>query len=205
MDMKMGGNKMNIRPEQPEDRIAVERLTLAAFKTFTFPDGSKPERPSEHYLAHILRGAAVFVKELDFVGEADGEIVASIMFTKSKVFRPDGSETPALTFGPVSVKPELHGQGLGGELIRHSLARARELGYGAVVIMGHPNYYPRFGFKAASSFNLALPDGSAPEPFMALELVDGYLGATGGKWHEDEVFEIDDVSFMEWDRQNVRE
>jgi predicted N-acetyltransferase YhbS len=196
---------MNIRLEQPEDRIAVERLTLAAFKTFAFPDGSKPERHDEHYLVHIMRSAAVFVPELDFVGEAAGEIVANIMFTRSKVFRPDGGETPTLTFGPVSVKPKLHRQGLGGEIIRHSLARARELGHGAVVIMGHPGYYHRFGFKAASSFNLTLPDGSAPEPFMALELVDGYLGVIGGKWHEDEVFEIDEAAFKKWEKQNARE
>jgi predicted N-acetyltransferase YhbS len=101
----------------------------------------------------------------------------------------------------VSVKPELHGQGLGSEIIRHSLARARELGFGAVIIMGHPGYYPRFGFKAANCFNLTLPDGTAIEPFMALELVDGYLGTDGGKWYEDEVYEIDQTAFEEWNKQ----
>jgi predicted N-acetyltransferase YhbS len=198
-------SQMNIRLEKPEDYTAVERLTLAAFKTFTFPDGSKPERPNEHYLVHVMRDAAAFVPELDFIGERGDEIVASILFTKSKVVRPDGSVLNTLTFGPVSVKPELHGQGLGSEIIRHSLARARELGFGAVLIMGHPGYYPRFGFKAASCFNLTLPDGTAIEPFMALELVDGYLGTDGGKWYEDKVFEIDPAAFEEWDRQNERE
>jgi predicted N-acetyltransferase YhbS len=196
---------MNIRLERPEDYIAVERLTLAAFKTFSFPDGSRPERPDEHYLVHLMRDVEAFVPELDFVGEDDGEIVTNIMFTKSKVVRPDGSELSTLTFGPVSVKPELHGRGLGGEMIRHSIGRARELGYGAIIIMGHPAYYPRFGFKAASSFNLTLPDGTAMEPFMALELIDDYLGAEGGKWCEDEVFEIDNAAFREWDAQNNRE
>jgi predicted N-acetyltransferase YhbS len=196
---------MIIRLEKPEDYIAVERLTLAAFKGFTFPDGSKPERPSEHYLVHLMRSVDAFVPELDFIGEHDGEIVANIMYTKSKIIRPDSSELPTLTFGPVSVKPELQSQGLGGEIIRHSMDRARELGYGAVIIVGHPGYYPRFGFKAASCFNLAMPDGSVMEPFMAMELVDGYLGAEGGKWYEDNVYEIDDASFAEWDLQNVRE
>jgi predicted N-acetyltransferase YhbS len=196
---------MNIRLERSEDYIAVEQLTLAAFKTFVFPDGSKPERPNEHYLAHIMRGVDAFVPELDFVGEQDGEIVASIMYARSKVVRPDGSELATLTFGPVSVKPELQGQGLGGEIIRYSLACARELGYGAVIIVGHPNYYPRFGFKAASDHGLTMPDGSVMEPFMAMELVDGYLGTVGGKWYEDEVYKIDDAAFAEWDAQNVRE
>jgi predicted N-acetyltransferase YhbS len=196
---------MIIRLEKPEDYIAVERLTLAAFKGFTFPDGSKPERSSEHYLVHLMRSVDAFVQELDFIGEHDGEIVANIMYTRSKVIRPDGSELPTLTFGPVSVKPELQSQGLGGEIIRHSMDRARELGYGAVIIVGHPGYYPRFGFKEASVFNLTMPDGSVMEPFMAIELVDGYLGTEGGKWYEDNVYEINDAAFAEWDLQNVRE
>jgi predicted N-acetyltransferase YhbS len=148
-----------------------------------------------------MRDVAAFVPELDFIGERGDEIVAGIMFTKSKVVRPDGSVLDTLTFGPVSVKPELHGQGFGSGIIRHSLARARELGFGAVIIMGHPAYYPRFGFKAAGCFNLTLPDGTAIEPFMALELVDGYLGTDGGKWYEDEVYEIDQTAFEEWDKQ----
>jgi predicted N-acetyltransferase YhbS len=189
---------MIIRLEEPDDYLAVERLTLAAFKTFAFPDGSKPPYPNEHYLAHIMRDAAAFVSELDFVGVLDGEIVANIMYTRSKVIRPDGSTLATLTFGPVSVKPELHGQGLGAEIIRHSLDRARELGHGAVIILGHPAYYPRFGFRAASDFGLTLPDGSSFEPFMALEIQSGYLGLDGGKWYEDDVCQIDQGAFEEW-------
>jgi predicted N-acetyltransferase YhbS len=130
---------MRIRLEQSEDHIAVERLTLAAFKTFVFPDGSKPERPNEHYLAHIMRGAPAFAPKLDFVGEIDGEVVANIMYTKSKVVRADGSEVITLTFGPVSVKPELHGQGLAARLSgtasteRVSLATAQSSSWGTPV------------------------------------------------------------------------
>ncbi|MDR3202099.1 MAG: N-acetyltransferase [Bifidobacteriaceae bacterium] len=192
---------MIIRLEQPRDYAATEHLTLAAFRTFAFADGSRPERTDEHYLAHIMRGVAAFVPELDFVGEAGGQIVANIMFTKSMVIRPDGTELDTLTFGPVSVKPELHSQGLGSEIIRHSLDRARELGHGAVVIVGHPKYYPRFGFRPARDYHLTMPDGSAIDPFMALELRSGYLGAEGGEWHEDDVFKMDRTAFEEWDAQ----
>jgi predicted N-acetyltransferase YhbS len=194
---------MIIRLEQPKDYLAVERLTLAAFKTFTFMDGSKPPQTDEHYLAHIMRSVPAFVPELDFVGELDGEIACNIMYTESKVARPDGFELKTLTFGPVSVKPELHGQGLGSEIIRHSIDRAKELGYGAVIIVGHPGYYPRFGFRPASDFNLTMPDGSTIEPFMALEIIDGYLGMDGGKWHEDAVYEIDQNASREWDAQFI--
>jgi predicted N-acetyltransferase YhbS len=198
-------SRINIRLEQPNDYLAVECLTLAAFKTFTFPDGSKEPYVFEHYLAHLMREAVGFVPELDFVGEVDGEIVANIMYTESKVIRPDGTELATLTFGPVSVKPGLHGQGLGAEIIQRSLDRARELGYGAVIIVGHPAYYPRFGFKPANDYGLTMPDGSVIDPLMVLELVDGYLSADGSKWYEDEVFNIDQSTFKEWDSKNARD
>jgi predicted N-acetyltransferase YhbS len=189
---------MIIRQEQPNDRLAVERLTLAAFKTFTFQDGSKPPYTDEHYLVHLMRDVPAFVPELDFVGELDGEIVANIMYTRSKVIWTDGSESVTLTFGPVSVKPERQGCGLGTEIIRHSLDRARTLGYGAVIIVGHPTYYPRFGFRPARDFGLMMPDGSTFDPFMALEITSGSLDRGGGKWYEDDVFKIDLNAFAEW-------
>jgi predicted N-acetyltransferase YhbS len=189
---------MIIRLEEPKDYLAVERLTLAAFKAFTYPDGSRDPVVNEHYLAHIMRDVPAFVPELDFVGELDGEVVANIMYTQSKVIRADGFEVATLTFGPVSVKPELHGEGLGAEIIRHSIDRARELGYGAVIIVGHPAYYPRFGFRAASEFGLTMPDGSTPPPFMAMEIQSGYLGSDGGTWYEDDVYQIDQSAFETW-------
>jgi predicted N-acetyltransferase YhbS/uncharacterized protein YdhG (YjbR/CyaY superfamily) len=193
--------KMNIRLEAPADYAAAERLAFAAFETFTFPDGSKSPQITEHYLAHIMRGSAAFVPELDFVGELDGDLVANIMYTKSKIVRPNGDELETLTFGPVSVAPELHNQGLGAEIILHSLGRARELGGGAVIILGHPAYYPRFGFKPASEYNLTMPDGSASDAFMALELREGYIDTDGGKWYEDSVFDIDRTAFEKWNKE----
>jgi predicted N-acetyltransferase YhbS len=188
---------MNIRLETPADYAAVEWLTFEAFETMTLP---RRTATCEHYLAHLMRGAAAFVPELDFVGEADGEIIANIMYTKSKIVRPRGSLLETLTFGPVSVTPRLHKRGLGAQIIRHSLERARELRYGAVVIVGHPDYYPRFGFKPAHLYNLTMPDGSVFDAFMALELREGYLGTEGGTWYEDKVFEIDDAAFEVWNK-----
>ena len=171
--------KINIRLERPNDYKAVERLTFAAFETMELPGRM---RTSEHFLAHVLRTDEAFVPELDFVAELNGEIVGSIFYSKCKIMRPDGAETESLVFGPVSVKPELHGQGIGSALIRRSLGRAVELGYTSVMIMGHPDYYRRFGFVPASEFNIALLDGTSLDAFMALELASGTLGSVGGKW-----------------------
>jgi predicted N-acetyltransferase YhbS len=191
---------MIIRLETPADYAAVERLTYAAFETMTYPDGSRDPFVQEHYLLHTMRGVPAFVPELDFVGEAEDEIVANIAYTKSKILRPNGGELATITFGPVSVKPELHKQGLGSEIIRYSLNRASELGYGAVVIFGHPDYYPRFGFKRAKEYHLSRPDytGIFDDAFMALELIPGYLGTDGGVFHEDKVFKIDPIAREKW-------
>jgi predicted N-acetyltransferase YhbS len=189
---------MKIRRETPADYEAVERLTYAAFQTMTYPDGSRDPFVQEHYLLHVMRGCAAFIPELDFVGLIDDEIAAHIAYTKSGAVRPDGTELATITFGPVSVKPELHRNGLGSELIRYSLDRARELGYSAVVILGHPGYYPRFGFHRAEEFKLMLPDytGVFDGVFMAMELTPGYFGEQGGIWLENDVFHINESACM---------
>ena len=195
---------MSIRLETPRDFGVVERLTLAAFGNFTYPDGSRDPEICEHYLVHTMRDCGAFIPELAFVGEIDGEITANIMYTKSKVVRADNSVTETITFGPVSVKPELQKQGLGSEIIRHSLSAARMLGYGAVIILGHPAYYPRFGFSRAEKFGLSVAshgDEVFDGAFMALELRDGYLGLGGGEWHEDKVFDINHAEFGAWNKE----
>jgi predicted N-acetyltransferase YhbS len=172
-------DKLTIRLEQSNDYKIVERLTFEAFETMELPGRT---HTNEHFLAHLLRTDEAFVPELDFVAELDGEIVGSILYSKCKILRPDGAETAALVFGPLSVKPELHRQGIGSLLVRHSLDRARALGYTSVLITGYPDYYHRFGFIPASKFGIMMPDGASLDAFMALELVPGTLGDMGGKW-----------------------
>ncbi|MDR1147620.1 MAG: N-acetyltransferase [Spirochaetaceae bacterium] len=183
----MSNHNTTIRIERQTDYVAVERLTFAAFETMELPGRT---HTNEHFLAHLLRGDPDFVPELDFVAEQNGEIVGNIIHSKCAVIRPDGTETEALVFGPVSVKPELHRQGVGTMLIEHSLRRARELGYKAVLITGHPDYYRRFGFVPASAYGITTLDGKSFDAFMALELDEGYLGMDGGRWKCCKAFDI---------------
>jgi predicted N-acetyltransferase YhbS len=164
-------DKLAIRLERPNDYKAVEQLTFAAFETMELPGRT---HTNEHFQAHLLRTDEAFASELDFAAELDREIVSNILYSKCKILRPDGAETAALVFGPLSVKPELHGQGIGSLLVRHSLDRARELGYTPVLIMGHPDYYYRFGFIPASKFGITMPDGASFDAFMALELAPAH-------------------------------
>jgi predicted N-acetyltransferase YhbS len=85
-----------------------------------------------------------------------------------------------LALGPVAVLPEWQRQGYGGQLIRSGLERAASLGYSGVVLVGHPTYYPRFGFRPASGFGLRLPFSVPDEVFMALPLRPGGLDNAEG-------------------------
>ena len=112
--------QMYIRLETPADYAAVEQITREAFWNHHVPGCD------EHYLAHVLRQAECFLPELDFVAELDGTLAGNIMYTKAKIVGDDAEEYPVLSFGPISVLPEVQGRGIGGKLIRHTLALQRK-------------------------------------------------------------------------------
>ncbi len=167
---------MIIRSELPEDYAAVMNLTYKAFLTLNFPGR---RRPDEHFLIHLLKDSTSVVRELSFVAVDDGEIIGHILYTKSEILRSDDSKSETITFGPLSVLPERQKQGIGRALVQHSMEKARELGFGAVLITGVPDYYPKLGFKRARDFGLVLTDGTAEDYFMAYELTPGYLSGGG--------------------------
>jgi predicted N-acetyltransferase YhbS len=196
--MKTGGEKnlkmdITIREERAGDYEAVLRLTYEAFVTLDYPGR---RRMDEHYLIHLLRGSESVIAGLSFVAVYEGEIIGHILYTRSKVIRPDGSraldaedssdasdvsDVETITFGPLSVLPKYQRQGVGAALVRHSMDTAREFGFGAVIIVGVPDYYPKLGFRRASEFGLVLAgEESFGDAFMAYELVPGYLGGGDG-------------------------
>ena len=196
---------MKIRPEQSGDYSSVLKLTYKAFLTLNFPGR---RRIDEHYLVSLLRGSGSIIPELCFVVEQDNEIVGHILYTRSEVMYEDGSVTPTVTFGPLSVMPEYQRQGIGSALVKHSLDVARILGYCAVIITGVPDYYPKLGFRRAREYRLTLPDGSSPDAFMVFELIPGALNG-GGKARflapEFEQAETDDKGFENFHRSFMRE
>jgi predicted N-acetyltransferase YhbS len=196
-----------IRFEVAADYMQVERITFAAFELFEAEGVPKRDIPNEHYLVHLMRDDPAFVPELDFVAVFNGEIIGNIMYSKCSILRPDKSITEALVFGPVSIKPEYQRKGIGTQLIKHSLDKAKQLGYGAVIITGHPAYYPRFGFVPARQFGLTLPDGKSPDAFMALELREDYLGKAGGGWKCCAAFDAveDEEAFRAFHRKFINE
>ncbi len=181
---------LTFRLEKQGDRRTVEELTRAAFWK-----EENIERSGigcdEHYLVHALRDSADFLPELDFVAEAEGEIVGNIMYSRAFVERHDGGIHRVLIFGPLSVAPRHQNKGIGGALLRHSLRKAARLGHGSVIIFGHPGYYPRFGFKEAGAFGITTSEGKNFPAFMAMELIYGDLDGVGGRFHASPCFMID--------------
>jgi len=201
----MADTQLIIRQETRADYKAVLQLTYQAFLTIEYPGR---QRVDEHYLIHLLQGSASIIHALCFVAERDSEIVGHILYTKSQFQRSDGSNAEIVIFGPLSVLPKLQRQGIGAALVRHSLKKALEMDFGAVLIMGWPDYYTKLGFKRASEYDLIAADGSTTDAFMAYELVPGYLdgGGTHIGWApEFDRSEKDDVEYEAFHRQFMAE
>lgn len=185
---------VTIENERPEDYRAVEELIKRAFWNVNFPGCD------EHYLAHILRDKSDFVPELDLVLKLDGQIIANIMYTKSRLVDKDGNEKTILTFGPLGVLPEFQRQGYGKRLLDHSLEKAKELGYETVVIFGNPENYVTSGFKNCKKYNVAISEGVYPVPLLVKELHEGALAGKSWIYKESAAYEYDSKAAEEFDK-----
>jgi len=195
---------ITIRPERSGDYPAILRLTHEAFLMLDYPGR---QRVDEHFLIHLLQDSPFMLPELGFVAELGGRVVGHILYTQCRVLRADGTQLDALNFGPLSVLPEYHRQGIGAALVAHSMAAARAAGHGAVVIMGVPAYYPKLGFGRGREFGLTLEDGTSPDALMAYELVPGYLAGGGRVVFLPPEFvqcETDDAGYWQFHRQYMQ-
>jgi len=177
---------MILRLEKPADHYTVEALTRESFWNGNW--SAVPSICDEHLLVHKLRTCHSFVPELNYIAEIDGTIVGHIIYTKSKIVNTSG-EHEMLTFGPLSTKPEYQAQGIGKALMRHTFGIAKDMGYRAVLIFGHPDYYPRVGFRRAEEFGITTPSGDVFDAFMAYPLFDGALDGITGQYFIDPVYE----------------
>lgn len=186
---------LTLRMETPADYREVETLTREAFWNQYRPGCN------EHYLVHTLRAQPAFIPALDVVAVQNGQIVGNIMYTHASVVRDQGQPLPVLCFGPISVLPSCQRQGVGGQLIRHTLQLAREAGHSAVLILGDPLYYSRYGFLPAEQFGIATADNHYSAALQAIELQPGALANASGIFVEDEAFSVEDEAAAEFDSQ----
>ena len=164
---------ISIRQEKEKDYEVSEKIVERAFKNAEHTDHK------EHLLVAKLRKSDAFIPELSLVAEFDGEIVGHIMLTKLLIENEE-SKYDSLALAPVSVLPEHQNKGIGSKLISKSLKIAKEIGFKSVIVLGHDKYYPRFGFKPASTWGIKAPFDVPNEVFMALELENGNLEDNSG-------------------------
>lgn len=145
-----------IRAERPEDREAVHRLNQEAFG-----------QPDEAELVDALRAAGHHVPELCLVAvSGEGELIGHIFFSEARL----DSGPAVLALAPMAVLPGRQRQGVGSELVRESLRRAAETDYPLVVVLGHPDYYPRFGFEPGAEHGVECPYEVPSEAWMVHRL-----------------------------------
>jgi len=161
--------KITIRSEKPEDKAAIYEVNKSAFN-----------QDNEARLVDALRESDVFIPELSLVAEINGKIIGHILFTRLVIVSQDGIRHDSLTLAPMAVRPDKQRQGIGTELVKHGLAKARELGFDSVIVLGHKEFYPRFGFVPSSRWNIKAPFDVPDDVFMALELKQGSLKDVSG-------------------------
>jgi putative acetyltransferase len=164
MTKTLPASSLTLRDEAAADAGGVDAVERAAF-----------ERDGEARLVARLRDAGVLT--LSLVATFDGEIVGHAALSPVVIA---GATASVLGLGPVAVTPAYQRCAIGARLVEEILSRARERGHGAVVVLGHPEYYPRFGFMRASTFGLRYTAPVRDEAFMAAELVPGALAPASG-------------------------
>jgi len=159
-----------IRQETPSDIAAIHDANKQAF------DG----REAEAGLVDAIRKSENFIPELSLVAEENGQILGHILFSRIYIETENG-QLPALALAPMAVLPEYQKQGIGSHLVRRGLEECKQLGHAIVIVLGHTDYYPRFGFSASLAKSLECPFGDCGEAWMAVELIPGALQEMRGK------------------------
>lgn len=159
---------MRVRGENGEN--AAERLVIRSIHEAAFGG------PEEADLVDQLRAAGDVL--LSLVAKLEGRIVGHVLFSRMWIETPRGL-VPAVALAPVAVLPEQQRRGIGGRLIRYGLGLLRDRGEKIVIVVGHPDYYPRFGFSGEKARSLESPFPA--EAFMALEMSPGALDGVRGR------------------------
>ncbi len=172
-------DKLIIRPETAADFGPVRKLNKKAFRG-----------KNESKLVDALRESAGFIPALSLVAQKGGVVAGHILFSPVKIGDLN-SPAPALALAPMAVLPDYQNQGIGSALVKHGLEECRKAGHKIIVVVGHPEFYPRFGFVRAVEKGLKLPFEAPDEVFMALELVpDALSGVSGTVEYPQEFHEV---------------
>ncbi|MEK3805514.1 N-acetyltransferase [Bacillus sp. FSL H8-0547] len=158
-----------IRPEREEDIQEIKQMNDDAFC-----------QENEAKLIAEIRSSDGFIPELSLVALGDtGNIIGHILFSSIHI-QTQNNKIAALALAPMAVSPQMQNKGIGSALVRDGLIRSKMLGYKSVIVLGHPLFYAKFGFKPAIEYGIKPPFEVRDEVFMALELEQGSLEQAAG-------------------------
>ncbi len=160
--------EVEIRREEACDFPAVYNINSSAF-----------DRKEEARLVDRLRLSDAFIPDLSLVATFNAKVVGHILFTKIDIENND-AKVESLAMAPIAVSPDMQRKGIGSKLIRYGLERAKQLGYRSVIVLGHADYYPRYGFEPTTKWQIKAPFNVPANAFMGVELVDGGLSDVKG-------------------------
>jgi putative acetyltransferase len=176
-DAAKGTHEVVVRPQEAGDAAAVFKVNAAAF-------------PSDAEAKLVSRLQQSGIPLVSLVAEDESGIIGHILF--SPVTLDVAPELKIMGLAPMAVIPQRQNQGIGSMLVRAGLQRCRELGAGAVVVLGHPAYYPRFGFVSASALGIRSEYDVPDDVFMITELIPGFLeGREGAVAYDRSFAELD--------------
>ena len=139
----------------------------------------KPGDFNEWVLVREIRNTEFYLNELSLVAEVDQQIVGHILFTPMAI--ENGNEAHnTIAMAPVSVFKDYQNQGIGTALVEKGIATANDLGYDSIIVMGHPTYYKRFGFKKASEWKIGIDSSFNNDFLFGLELKPNALKNKNG-------------------------
>ncbi len=163
-----------IREERQKDFEKINQVVKAAFKNVEQTDHT------QHLLVERLRKSQAYIPALSLVAQTpQGEIVGHLLLSKAHII--NGSQSfEVLALAPLSVAPAFQRNSIGSKLIEVAHQRAKKLGYAAIVLLGHKDYYPRFGYKKASLFGVSFPFNAPDDCCMVAELRKNALRGISG-------------------------
>lgn len=165
---------MNIREEQPSDITQIWKVNSEAFET-----------ENEANLVNALRNSGC--SYISLVAETENNVVGHILFTPVELTGNE-NELKIIGLAPMAVLSRYRKKGIGSKLVKAGLERCKSLGYDAVVVLGHPGYYPKFGFVPSVEYGIRSEYEVPKDVFMILELVTGSLKNQEGLIKYNEAF-----------------
>lgn len=188
---------ITIRRETRQEYFAAENCCRNAFWN-VYTQGC-----CEHFLVHAMRSHKDFIPELSFVLACDNTVTGGIFVTHSWVIPHAAAlaPIPTITFGPVFIAPEFQGKGFGKKLIHYTIDKANEAGHKAIIILGYPAHYKKYGFCGGKKYNISMPDGKFYQSLLVLPLQEHALDNFAGYAKFSAVFDFKPEDVENFDKQ----